>query len=356
MTNTLARPSSGIDLTQPLFFKRNRVFRVYRGGKLFSEFFGDDPVDGNFPEEWIASTVKALNKDSQNEQEGLSVIRDSQKTFLSLLHEHSDAMTNDQEFDVLVKLLDSAIRLPAQAHPDRTFSRAHFQSDHGKTEMWVVLATRPGANLYFGFKDGVTRDILKRTITQSETDKNAFLEILQECPAKAGDIWLVPARVAHAIGAGCLILEVQEPTDFTIQPEHWCDQYRLSEKEMYLGLNPETALECFDFSITGEKAFAFGRKTPSLLEQNCSHMKESLISYRDTPCFAVNRHTITKGNGTIAGSAVFVVTSGTGTLIGCGAPHSVSKGDYFFLPYAAREVRVHSDQSIQLIECLPSQK
>ena len=26
----------------PIFFEKNRVFRVYTGGKLFSEFFGDD--------------------------------------------------------------------------------------------------------------------------------------------------------------------------------------------------------------------------------------------------------------------------------------------------------------------------
>ena len=38
----------------------------------------------------------------------------------------------------------------------------------------------------------------------------------------------------RTIGAGCLILEVQEPTDFTIQPEHWCGEYHLNDQEMYL--------------------------------------------------------------------------------------------------------------------------
>ena len=41
-------------LQSPLFFERNRVFRVYEGGRLFHDFFGDEAVDGNFPEEWIA--------------------------------------------------------------------------------------------------------------------------------------------------------------------------------------------------------------------------------------------------------------------------------------------------------------
>ena len=32
---------------QPVFFRRNRVFRVYLGGKLFHEFLGDPDEDGN---------------------------------------------------------------------------------------------------------------------------------------------------------------------------------------------------------------------------------------------------------------------------------------------------------------------
>lgn len=31
---------------EPIFFERNRVARVYTGGKLFGDFFSDEPVDG----------------------------------------------------------------------------------------------------------------------------------------------------------------------------------------------------------------------------------------------------------------------------------------------------------------------
>jgi len=60
------------NLQSPLFFERNRVFRVYEGGKLFHDFFGDEAVDGNLPEEWIASKVKALNREMRAPDEGLS--------------------------------------------------------------------------------------------------------------------------------------------------------------------------------------------------------------------------------------------------------------------------------------------
>ena len=49
---------------KPIFFEKNRVYRVYTGGKLFAGFFGDNSEDSFYPEEWVASPVKAMNKDS----------------------------------------------------------------------------------------------------------------------------------------------------------------------------------------------------------------------------------------------------------------------------------------------------
>lgn len=32
---------------KPIFFERNRVFRVYKGGKLFHDFFGDEAIEAD---------------------------------------------------------------------------------------------------------------------------------------------------------------------------------------------------------------------------------------------------------------------------------------------------------------------
>jgi mannose-6-phosphate isomerase len=339
-------------LQNPLFFERNRVFRVYEGGKLFHEFFGDEAVDGNLPEEWIASKVKALNKKMRYPDEGLSKIRGGDETFAFLLANHPEEMTGGKGFDILVKILDSAVRLPAQTHPDPAFSRVHFGSEHGKTECWVILATRPGAKLFFGFKDGVTEADLRQAVERSDQPGDAFSGLLQEVEAKAGDVWLIPARVAHAIGAGCLILEVQEPTDFTIQPERWCDRYRLSDQEMYLGLDKEVALSCFDLKQAGPSVLARGRKLP----QNCGDdnwgKKEVLISFRDTPCFAVNRYTVNTSCA-LQNLAVYVVTKGEGELVSAAGRSPLKMGTYFFVPFAAKAVTVCTKSSLELVECLP---
>jgi mannose-6-phosphate isomerase len=340
----------------PIFFERNRVFRVYRGGKLFHDFFGDPAEDGFFPEEWIASTVRALNKEPHGEHEGLSIVRDSGEPFDTFMARDRQALLGARpSFDLLVKVLDSAIRLPVQAHPDKQFARRHLGSPHGKAEMWLVLATRPGARIYFGFRDGVTRRDFESAIRSSDTDRQALPGLLNELPAAAGEVYFIPARVAHAIGPGCLILEVQEPTDFTIQPEAWCGDYHLSEGEKYLGLPEETALECFDLeNLVGARAVAAGRKTPRPLQPSGSTIGERLIAEEDTTDFAVDRYRIGSGAADCgAGPAVYVVTGGPGAIHGKAGGRAVRRGDYFFLPANAAPASFSTESGIEIVRCLP---
>ena len=209
-------------INEPIFFERNRVGRVYLGGKLFAQFFGDEPIDGFKPEEWIASNVKALNKVQDSPKEGISKIKGSDLYFDELLNKYPEEMLGkNKNFRILVKALDSAIRLPAQVHPDKAFSRKHFNSDFGKTECWIILNTRHDAKIFFNFKDNVTKNILEEAILKSEYDKKAMEDLMMVIEPKIGDVILVPAKTVHAIGKGCLILEIQEPTDFTIQPERF---------------------------------------------------------------------------------------------------------------------------------------
>ena len=49
--------------SSPIFFEKNRVYRVYLGGKGIAGFCGlPEEEDGFFPEEWIASCVKAITR------------------------------------------------------------------------------------------------------------------------------------------------------------------------------------------------------------------------------------------------------------------------------------------------------
>ena len=340
---------------KPIFFERNRVFRVYTGGKLFREFFGDPGEDGFLPEEWIASSVSALNRDSSDPREGVSKVLKEEIYLDDLIKSQKELMLGSREnIGMLVKVLDSAIRLPVQAHPDKEFSMKHFNSEFGKAEAWIVLATRQNAKVYFGFKEQMTKERFLDAIERSETDKNAMEDLLNMVPAKTGDVYFVPPRAVHAIGYGCLILEVQEPTDFTIQPEAWCGDYKLNDYEKYLGLDRDTALECFDYSFFGEAAVEVGRKKPRVFKEEAGLISKSLIGPCETSCFAVNCHRIDGAQlSGLLGPAVYIVTSGSGELCGPGKYSRVlKKGDYFFLPaYADKKYSVEGKE-LELVECL----
>ncbi|MBE7044545.1 MAG: mannose-6-phosphate isomerase [Ruminococcaceae bacterium] len=336
-------------ITKPIFFERNRVGRVYTGGKLFHDFFGDEPVDGFLPEEWIASAVKAVNAEMAHEKEGVSKLIDDEMFFDELLEQYPQELLGKAgKLRILVKILDSAVRLPAQAHPDKAFSKKHFQSEYGKTESWLVLATRPGAKIYFGFKDGVDKAQFCEAIEASETDKDAMERLMEYTEPKVGDVFLVPAKTVHAIGAGCLILEVQEPTDFTIQPERWCDSYRLSDAEMYLGLSKDDAVSCFDFQKAPDT-----KLSPVVQKEADGVRVEELIGKKDTDCFVVNRICLSGGSHDLYvpdSYGVYIVTDGVGKLVSQNYEKQIKKGDYFFLP-ASMMGKIRAEGNVEIVEC-----
>ncbi len=340
---------------RPVFFKRNRVFRVYKGGYLFHDFLGDAPEDGFEPEEWICSSVRAINPGHTDPLEGISLCAEDGTPFDKLLSQHPrEYLGERKDLGVLVKYLDSAIRLPMQVHPTRAFSRENFGSPYGKAESWLILATRPDACLYLGFSRAVSRQEFAVAVEKSETDKECMTEFVNRVPVQTGDVFFVNAGVIHAIGAGCLILEVQEPTDFTIQPEYWCGEYHLNEQEMYIGLSKEKALDCFDFTQYGQQMVNQAKKTPKILEQTDSLRKEQLIGEEDTTCFAMTRYTLSHGELVLTEPAsIWICTEGSGTVTAGDFSRSLKKGDYFFLPAsAAGRCRVQCDENIQIVCCM----
>lgn len=340
---------------RPVFFKRNRVFRVYLGGMLFHDFLGDAPEDGNEPEEWIASAVQAINPGHTDPLEGVSLRLEDGKPFNELLAERPEAYLGERkDLGVLVKFLDSAIRLPMQVHPTRAFSRQHFGSPYGKAEAWLILATRPGACIYFGFDRKMTREEFAAAVERSEQDKNAMTEFVNRVPVKPGEVYFVDAGVIHAIGAGCLLLEVQEPTDFTIQPEYWCGDYHLSQQEMYLSLDKMTALECFNYDLFGTDVVTKARRIPKEIYRDAHALGEALIDKDCTPCFSMYRYTLSGGSMRLeVPASIWICVEGEAELEADGLHREIKTGDYFFLPAAAAgKCSVFASKNAKIVCCM----
>ena len=333
-----------MNLNKPLFFKKNRVRRIYTGGSQFASFFGDDSTEGFFPEEWVCSYVKALNEGSDIPDEGISITEDGEK-FDELLKNHTEEMLGEgrTELGILTKILDSSIRLPVQCHPDKEFSRKHFNSEYGKTESWIILGAGEDACIYFGFNKRYTKEEFRAAF---DKDESVLVSMLNKIPVKPGDVFLIPGKAIHAIGKNCLLLEVQEPTDFTIQPENKCGDYVLSDNEKYLGLDPDIAFDCFDMELDSLEKTLKAAKCEPVKESNV----EKLITHEKTPCFAVNRYNVKGEKVSLPCPSVYVVTDGTGKVICDDFLRDVKKGDYFFAP-AVVDSKLFAEGDMKIIQC-----
>ncbi|MBR3869242.1 MAG: class I mannose-6-phosphate isomerase [Clostridia bacterium] len=333
-----------MNLNKPLFFKKNRVRRIYTGGSQFASFFGDDSTEGFYPEEWVCSYVKALNEGSNIPDEGISITEDGEK-FDELLKNYTEEMLGKgrTELGILTKILDSSIRLPVQCHPDKEFSRKHFNSEYGKTESWIILGTGEDACIYFGFNKRYTKEEFRAAF---DKDESVLVSMLNKIPVNVGDVFLIPGKAIHAIGKNCLLLEVQEPTDFTIQPENKCGDYVLSDNEKYLGLDPDIAFDCFDMELDSLEKTLKAAKCEPVKEGNI----ERLITHEKTPCFAVNRYNVKGESVSLPCPSVYVVTDGNGKIICDDFVRDVKKGDYFFAP-AVIDGRLFAEGDMQIIQC-----
>ena len=216
--------------------QNNRVRRTYLGGRRIDEFVGSVAVrDGALrPEDWLASTVVAYNGSVEVEGEGLGRLADG-------------ALVKDVigDLPILVKLLDCDERLVIQAHPTVPFAKARMNSPVGKTECWYFLpGTAPDACVYLGFKPGVTREQWRRAF---ET-QTGLLERLHRIPVRAGDFVFVDGGVPHAIGGGCFMIELQEPSDLMVVAERVTPSgRRIPEGKIFCGLDLEDMLDVYDY-------------------------------------------------------------------------------------------------------------
>jgi mannose-6-phosphate isomerase len=300
-----------------------RVFRFYRGGALLGRFRGEAEEDGAFPEDWIASVTEAANPGRDDPEEGLSRLADG-RLLRDAIEEDPHGWLGDQHVErfgittgLLVKLLDAAERLPVHAHPDRTFARARLGSQFGKTEAWVVLATRKASGeVWVGQREPVEPVAYAGRLARQDVD--ALLGSLNRVEVRAGDVVYVPGGVPHAIGAGILIAELQEPTDYSIICE-W-QGFPIRPEDSHLGLGWETALG----------ALELGAHDPVL------HLPPEA-----RPFFWADDAAEPAGR-----FAVLLVVAGAGSIDGTRA----RPGDAFAVPAATRELSV--DGELRILRCL----
>jgi mannose-6-phosphate isomerase len=351
---------------RPLKLAYNRVWRVYRGGYLIDELRRSPcPEDGHLPEDWAASDTLAINEGREYLAEGLSrvVLEGGDSVPLRDLLQAAPAAFLGQEhaasfgsrLALLVKLLDSCERLPIQAHPTRAFSRRHLNDRFGKTESWIVLATRMingmAPYILMGFGQRLSKDTMLDLVRRQ--DSPGMEQALNKVPVKPGDMFIIRAGMPHAIGPGVFMVEVQEPTDWTVSAELQCGDVQLSEKLAFLGLGMDLALDVFDYAgPVGQEAVESARLSR---RAGVGEHDAALIAPEDTDCFAASE-LLVQGDtpDPFRGRAYSgIVVQGDGEIIHASGRLELAQGDTFFVPASSRHEGYRSAAGMRVIASFP---
>jgi mannose-6-phosphate isomerase len=145
---------------------------------------------------------------------------------------------NTQHFPILVKWLDARDLLSVQVHPPAAV--AAKLGGEPKTEMWWIADAAPDAVIYFGLKRGATRAKFADAIQAGNV-----ADLLHKVAAKRGDIFFIPSGRVHALGAGMVLLEIQQNSDTTYRVFDW---NRTDASGKPRDLHIEQALQSIDFT------------------------------------------------------------------------------------------------------------
>lgn len=354
-----------INYQQPFILLPNRVWRTYQGGAVLDQWSGSaHRADGHFPEDWVGSATRAINpgrEDLPNEGIGQAQTVDGEIYPMSALYTTDPvralgaahvAAYGAQPY-LLVKLLDSAMRLHIQAHPAVAWARQHLHANSGKTEAWWILQTRsPAAYVYMGFQQPPTTTAWQAMIDQQ--DLAAIEGCFAPISVTAGDILLVEGGVPHAIGPGITMIEIQEPTDYVVRCEYAHGGLALPESARTMGLGLERVLDLFDYTAYPAALVKqrFGPQ-PRLIGETTKGREDALLAAPQTDRLEL-RQVIATGTYALALDgrfSILIVTEGEGTLTADGITVPLQPWSRIFLPAALEAVQVNG--ALKLARCLP---
>ena len=173
------------------------------------------------------------------------------------------------QFPLLIKFIDSNRDLSIQVHPgDEMAARLH--GCKGKTEMWYVIGTRPGAHLLSGLSKQITPDQYEELVKKDE-----IVSVLASYDVNPGDVFFLPAGRIHGLGGGVYLAEIQETSDITYRIY---DYGRLGLDGKPRKLHIEEAKEAIDYRVLPDYRTHYKpvENAPVNLA-SCSHFSTDLL-------------------------------------------------------------------------------
>lgn len=209
--------------------------RIWGGHRLASLFGKKTPPTATIGESW----------EIVDRPEAQSIVRNGpfrDRTLHELWDRDREEIFGDlpdsPRFPLLIKLLDAHDQLSLQVHPPEKI--AAKLGGEPKTEFWYVASAIPGAKLHVGLRKAVQLEQFAEAI---RTGKVA--ELVHSFQVKAGDSMFLPAGRFHGIGAGNVLVEIQQNSDTTYRVYDW---NRTGDGGRPRELHIEQALKSIDFN------------------------------------------------------------------------------------------------------------
>jgi mannose-6-phosphate isomerase len=337
----------------PFMTDFNRVERFYSGGNLLDKWQGIAArADGFMSEEFLVSTTEYIGTGNPPEK-GISrvlVPGNGKKNLRVLINSRKKAFLGSRyaaschgHSGVQLRAGDSTSRLIIQCHPNDEQARNFFKIPFGKTEAWYIVDTREingkKAQVYCGFKPGITREKWARLFEIQ--DSQAMLDCLYRFEVKPGDCFLIKAGTPHAIGSGCLFIELHQPCDVTLRMERNFTPRPLTDEEMHYGAGFAVLFDCFDYSGRDrEETYAAVYMKPREAIHSEGGTLCTLIGYDDTHAFSMKK-LLLDGRFSLppfAGHYLLVVAKGEVTLEYDTGILKAAPGRGIFVPAGCRDM------------------
>jgi mannose-6-phosphate isomerase len=228
------------------FYKFKPILKsVLWGGEKICQLKKIQSTDANIGESWEVSGVKgneSVVADGNDAGCSLSELIGRYKEQLVGAKNYAQFAT---EFPLLIKIIDAKKDLSLQVHPNDELAAKRHNSK-GKTEMWYVIGTDPGAELIAGFSKAVCKEDFSDLVKN-----NGILDVVRHYPTQPGDAFFIPAGLVHGIGGGNLIVEVQQTSDVTYRIY---DYDRRDAQGNPRQLHIEESKDAVDYRVTTAKA------------------------------------------------------------------------------------------------------
>jgi len=223
------------EVTTPLAFEPIFIERIWGGRRLESEFHKKLPAQKRIGESW----------EIVDRSEAQSVVAGGPlggRTLHELWTQEQEEIFGDvpdtPRFPLLIKILDAQEKLSLQVHPPENV--ASKLGGEPKSEFWYVAAANPDAEVFVGFREPITRDMFEERLRDG-----TVVDYIHKIAVQAGDAVFLPAGRVHAIGAGNLLIEIQQNSDTTYRVFDWnrTDPATGTKRDLHI----QQAIQCIDF-------------------------------------------------------------------------------------------------------------